>query len=256
MNWRAAAPPGAAALILAHGSRDPRHARGVEGLATAVARRLNQPVAVAYLDHHGPTPQAAARSLSERGAAEVRILPLFTAAAYHVNVDVPAAVARIRAAGIAARLVTPGIAGSPQLLAGVVQAAGVLRLRAGAIVLGTGSSVSGATALLASQVARLSERAGVPLAAAFIGGGADLAQAAALLTGAGRGTPFVVPFVVSAGMFHDRMTAGAAALGLPVRGRPLTQTPAVARLVASRFAGEIGSPVPQRRGVLAPSFSM
>lgn len=241
-----------ACLVLAHGSADPRHASGVRALADAVGRELGQSVAVAYLDHHGPTPAEAARALTDRGSREVLVLPLFTAAAYHVKVDVPAAVASMRATGSGARLVTPGIASTQELLSAVVDAAGILQdgAGAGAVVLGTGSSDAAANALLAAQVGQLSARSGVPLATAFLGGGRALAQVRAEIAG----VPAVLPFVVSNGMFFDRMKASAAALGLPVRGGPLTENPLVASLAARRFRSEIRASQDKRERPLTASL--
>ena len=92
-----------AVVLLAHGSPDPRHRADVEVLAEAVASRAGAPVSAAYLDHHGPTPADAARRV---GAAWV--VPLLLSAGFHRRVDVPAALAQMRAvAGGPFELVAP-----------------------------------------------------------------------------------------------------------------------------------------------------
>ena len=55
--------------LLAHGSPDPRHARDVASLAGRL-RVAGHAAGVAYLDHHAPSPEEAARSLLRSGATD------------------------------------------------------------------------------------------------------------------------------------------------------------------------------------------
>jgi sirohydrochlorin ferrochelatase len=79
-------------LLLAHGSRDPRHRAGVEALAAEVAIAApHDDVRHAFFDFHGPD-LVTAVAAAELGV-EVVVLPLLMSAGVHLQKDVPAAVA-------------------------------------------------------------------------------------------------------------------------------------------------------------------
>ncbi|WP_344335542.1 CbiX/SirB N-terminal domain-containing protein, partial [Kitasatospora putterlickiae] len=77
-----------ALLLIAHGSRDPRHAAAVAALVSQVrALRPGLDVATAYLDHCAPRiPQV----LGRLGPAAVAV-PLLLNRAFHAKHDIPAA---------------------------------------------------------------------------------------------------------------------------------------------------------------------
>lgn len=82
-------------VLLAHGSPDARHAVDIAGLRAAVQERAaGSLVAVAYLDHHGPTIADVGARLAT-AAAPVVLVPVLLTDAYHAGVDVPAAAARL-----------------------------------------------------------------------------------------------------------------------------------------------------------------
>ena len=81
-------------VLLAHGSPDPRHAKGVERVAEQVRRRWPGHVHAAYLDHHPPS----ATEVAERLDGGV-LVPLLLTTAYHVKTDVPEAAAAMDALG-------------------------------------------------------------------------------------------------------------------------------------------------------------
>jgi len=76
-------------LLVAHGSRDPRHAATIEEIACATrAARPDVDVRVGYLDHNGPRVPDALAAFS---SSHVVAVPLLLGHAYHGRVDVPAA---------------------------------------------------------------------------------------------------------------------------------------------------------------------
>ncbi len=76
-------------VLLAHGSPDPRHAKGVETLAHRVRTLApHRPVHTAYLDHHAPSPRQTAAGIGRHAV----VVPVLLTPAYHAKVDVPAAV--------------------------------------------------------------------------------------------------------------------------------------------------------------------
>ncbi len=88
---------GAAVVILGHGSPDPRSAAGLRALAREVARqRPGTRVDVAFLDHDDPGLVGVALELSWAGYDTAVVVPAFLTAAFHVTVDVPAAVTAAR----------------------------------------------------------------------------------------------------------------------------------------------------------------
>ena len=76
-------------VLLAHGSPDPRHAQGVEALATHVRELVpHRPVHTAYLDHHPPSPRDVGVTLGSHAV----VVPVLLTPAFHAKVDVPTAV--------------------------------------------------------------------------------------------------------------------------------------------------------------------
>jgi len=82
-------------VLLAHGSSDARSIAGAERLRSQVTAAVGDrfsSVALAYLDHAEPDLAGAVAAQSDR---EIVVLPLFLSRAYHLKVDVPAAVAAV-----------------------------------------------------------------------------------------------------------------------------------------------------------------
>ncbi|MGW7582589.1 sirohydrochlorin chelatase [Kitasatospora sp. NPDC054769] len=109
-----------ALLLIAHGSRDPRHAATVAALVEEVrAQRAGIEVATAYLDHCAPRiPQVVGR------LADAVAVPLLLNRAFHAKHDIPAA---LRAAGsehtaVAPYLLAPGLL--PDRIAAAAEEAG------------------------------------------------------------------------------------------------------------------------------------
>jgi sirohydrochlorin cobaltochelatase len=93
-----------ALLLLAHGSRDARWARPFEALRTRLAPQYD--VELAYLELMPPNFAEAVARLVERGAREVRVVPLFLGQGSHAKRDLHelAAAARARHPGLTLRL--------------------------------------------------------------------------------------------------------------------------------------------------------
>ena len=89
--------PGAAVVLLAHGSRDETWRAGFEQLAASLAESLGQGrVRPAYLQLAPPTLLDAVTAAAEEGFRQIAVLPLFIAAGGHVMRDVPAEVSAVR----------------------------------------------------------------------------------------------------------------------------------------------------------------
>jgi sirohydrochlorin cobaltochelatase len=85
-------------VLFAHGSRDPDWARPFEQIAASLARKVPAaPVALAYLEH-GPSLNEGLAALATKGAAAVRIVPVFLGQGGHLKNDLPRLLGQARAA--------------------------------------------------------------------------------------------------------------------------------------------------------------
>ncbi|WP_252945802.1 sirohydrochlorin chelatase, partial [Streptomyces sp. CHB19.2] len=81
-------------LVIAHGSRDPRHAATVHALVRRV-RSLRPEVRVetGFLDFNVPSVRGVLESLETEGVRDVVALPLLLTRAFHAKADIPAVLA-------------------------------------------------------------------------------------------------------------------------------------------------------------------
>jgi sirohydrochlorin ferrochelatase len=222
-------------VLLAHGSPDPRHRRGVEQLAARVRRLApRRAVHTAYLDHHPPSPADAALAAGS-GAA---VVPILLTPAYHARVDVPEAVAVMNQAADGPFRATRPLGPDPRLLDAAVE---VLR-RSGigpdpgtAVVLyAAGSSDSAAVATVTATLAEHPPSGGWgPWGVAALDGGQALPAVVAGFPG-DRRQVVAVSFMVAEGILRDRMVAACIEAGVTMADGTLGDTEAVARIVLDR----------------------
>ena len=87
----------AAAILLAHGSRDNAWRAGFEQLAASLAESLGEGrVRAAYLQLASPTLLEAVTAAVEEGFRQIVVVPLFIAAGGHVMRDVPSQVSTVQ----------------------------------------------------------------------------------------------------------------------------------------------------------------
>ncbi|MFD5085717.1 sirohydrochlorin chelatase [Kitasatospora sp. NPDC058406] len=226
-----------ALLLIAHGSRDARHAATVADLVARVrALRPGLDVATAYLDHCAPRiPQV----VSRLGSAAVAV-PLLLNRAFHAKHDIPAA---LRAAG--AGLPTADVLGpSPLLLAaldrrlteaGPELASAAVRARTGVVLAAAGSSdpaADAATRAVAAEWRRTRGWAAVEVAYASADG-PRVPDALAALRRAGARRTAVAPYLLAPGRLPDRIAG--AAHGADLLADVLGAAPEVARLLLHRY---------------------
>jgi sirohydrochlorin ferrochelatase len=81
-------------LVVAHGSRDPRHAATVHALVRRVrALRPGLRVETGFLDFNVPSVQGTLESLAADGVRDVVALPLLLTRAFHAKADIPTVLA-------------------------------------------------------------------------------------------------------------------------------------------------------------------
>ncbi|MBM9507389.1 sirohydrochlorin chelatase [Actinacidiphila acididurans] len=240
MTARARRP---ALLVIAHGSRDPRHARTVRALTRRVARaRPALRVETAFLDFCAPSvPQAAARLAADGEAAAVA-LPLLLTRAFHAKTDVPA-VLREAEAGTGLPLHAAGVLGPSPLLTVALERrlrqAGVgpgERAGTGVVLAAAGSTDPGARAVIEALAAQWRRSGWYGVEPAFASASPPRTQEAVRrLRAAGARRVAVAPYVLAPGFLPDRIAAGALEAGADVLAPVLGAAPEVAALLLRRY---------------------
>ncbi|WP_370150386.1 sirohydrochlorin chelatase [Streptacidiphilus sp. EB129] len=225
-------------MLVAHGSRDPRHAATVTALAARVrALRPGLPVEIGYLDHCTPR---IGQILSRLDGA-VTALPLLLNHAFHARSDIPGALAEAAARHPRLTIRQAAVLGPAPLLldaldrrlaeAGVRPSPGT-----GVILAAAGSSdptANAVTRAVAADWQRLRGWAGVEVAHASAAP-PRLADAAAALRARGVRHIAVAPYLLAPGLLPDRIAAEAAAAGVDTVADPLGAAPELAQLLLLR----------------------
>jgi uroporphyrin-III C-methyltransferase/precorrin-2 dehydrogenase/sirohydrochlorin ferrochelatase len=223
-------------VLLAHGSPDPRHARGVERVAEQVRRRWPGQVHAAYLDHHGPSATEVAGRLD--GGV---LVPLLLTSAYHVKSDVPEAAAAMTALGRGPYAVAAALGPHPLLLAAARQllerAGEAPDPQTGVVLVAGGSSDRAAISAIGDAVASAPSGGWGDWGVAALAGGDDIETVADRLRADGARRVLVVTYMVAEGVLRDRMVVHAEKAGAEVVPGTLGETDSFADLVVHR-AGE------------------
>lgn len=203
------------AVLLAHGSPDPRSGEVVRRTAELLTAQLGSPVVAAFLDHEPPDLVTAVGGAAD----DVVVLPLLLSSAYHARVDVPEAVATLQQ-----RVLRVAPIGHPAALLDE------LLLRAGGrvAVVAAGTKVDEERAAFATSVVASSLRTGVTATAAFATGpGARLEDL--------DDVDVVVPWLLAPGRLLDAVRTSAAALGRRVDGDGLLLEPTMLDVLETRL---------------------
>ena len=228
-----------AVVLLAHGSPDPRHARGVERLAVrvrdiAATRGTNERVLCAFLDHNTPTPEDAAASLLDNGVREAIVVPLLLTTGFHSHVDVPLAMALIaeRAHECAVTLsrplaIDPGFAKAIEEL---LRNSGVAATSStGVLLIGAGSRDPEALATLAIAAQEIAASSEFHVAAAFVDAEPSVFESHAALVARGCDLPIqALSVVISDGILRGRLATAADEVGAHLVPGTLVDTDALA----------------------------
>ncbi|MBM7169769.1 sirohydrochlorin chelatase [Streptomyces sp. G44] len=227
-------------LVIAHGSRDPRHAATVHALVRRVrSLRPGLRVETAFLDFDTPSVPAVLDRLAAEGVRDVVALPLLLTRAFHAKADIPAV---LRAAPASLRVRRAAVLGpSPLLLSALEQRlyeAGLDpadKSSTGVVLASAGSSDPEAIAVIA-DIAREWRHTGwcavrPAFASASLPRTEDAVRALRDVPGVRRVA--VAPYVLAPGFLPDRIARGAAEAD--VRAEVLGPAPAVARLLVRRY---------------------
>ncbi|MFF5456063.1 sirohydrochlorin chelatase [Streptomyces sp. NPDC012950] len=235
-----------ALLVIAHGSRDPRHAATVQALVRrAGALRPGLRVETAFLDFNLPSVTGVLDRLAAEGIRDVVALPLLLTRAFHAKADVPAV---LRQAPASLRIRQAEVLGPSPLLVAAVERrlyeAGLApgdKSATGVVLASAGSTDPEAIAVIA-ETARELRRTGwcsvrPAFASAVIAGGVPRTEDAvrALRAEPGVRRVAVAPYVIAPGRLPDRIAAGAAEAD--VLADVLGPSPELARLLLVRYDG-------------------
>ncbi|MEU0148015.1 sirohydrochlorin chelatase [Streptomyces sp. NPDC006288] len=245
-------------LVVAHGSRDPRHAATVHAL-TARVRSLRSGLRVesGFLDFNAPSVPGVLERLAAEGADEVVALPLLLTRAFHAKADIPSVLDEARARLPRLRISQAGVLGPSPLLNSALEQrlaeAGLSsadKASTGLVLASAGSTDPEAIAVIA-EIARELRHTGwcavrpAFASAAVAGGFSRTAEVVRGLRADGIRRVAVAPYVIAPGRLPDRIAAGAEEAGADVLSGVLGPSPALARLLLTRY-DEARVPAPGR----------
>ncbi|MFF0459012.1 sirohydrochlorin chelatase [Streptomyces mexicanus] len=226
-------------LVIAHGSRDPRHAATVHALVRRVrAMRPGLRVETGFLDFNVPSVQGVLESLAAEGVRQVVALPLLLTRAFHAKADIPAV---LRRAPARLRIRQADVLGpSPLLTAALerrLQEAGLSpaeKSSTGVVLASAGSSDPEAIAVIA-EIAREWRYTGwCAVRPAFASASLPRTEDAVReLRELGCAKVAVAPYVLAPGFLPDRIARGAA--DADVLADVLGPAPEVARVLLERY---------------------
>jgi sirohydrochlorin ferrochelatase len=226
-------------LVIAHGSRDPRHAATVHALVRRVrSLRPGLRVETGFLDFNIPSVHGVLESLAAEGVRDVVALPLLLTRAFHAKADIPAV---LRDAPPRLRIRQAEVLGpSPLLLSALerrLHEAGLTpadRPSTGVVLASAGSSDPEAIAVIA-RLAREWQRTGwCAVRPAFASASLPRTEEAVReLRGLGCARVAVAPYVLAPGFLPDRIARGAAEAD--VLAEVLGPAPEVARVLLERY---------------------
>ncbi|MFD3584180.1 sirohydrochlorin chelatase [Streptomyces sp. NPDC058683] len=226
-------------VVIAHGSRDPRHAATVHALVRRVrSLRPGLRVETGFLDFTIPSVPGVLESLAAEGVRDVVALPLLLTRAFHAKADIPAV---LRDAPPRLRIRQAEVLGpSPLLLAALerrLYEAGLTpadKSSTGVVLASAGSSDPEAIAVIA-EIAREWRHTGwCAVRPAFASASLPRTEDAVReLRDLGCARVAVAPYVLAPGFLPDRIARGAAEAD--VLAEVLGPAPEVARVLLERY---------------------
>jgi sirohydrochlorin ferrochelatase len=226
-------------LVIAHGSRDPRHAATVHALVRRVrAMRPDVRVETGFLDFNVPSAQGVLESLAVQGVRDVVALPLLLTRAFHAKADIPAVLADAPAQ---LRIHQADVLGPSPLLTAALERrlheAGLTpadKSSTGVVLASAGSTDPEAIAVIA-EIAREWRHTGwCAVRPAFASASLPRTEDAVReLRALGCSRVAVAPYVLAPGFLPDRIARGAAQAD--VLADVLGPAPEVARVVLERY---------------------
>lgn len=231
-------------VVVAHGSRDPRHAATVRALLRRVrALRPGLRVEAGFLDFNAPSVPRVLERLDAEGVRDVVALPLLLTRAFHAKSDIPAVLHEARARLPRLSVRQADVLGPSALLTDALERrlyeAGLRpgdKRSTGVVLASAGSSDPEAIAVIA-HVAREWRRTGwCAVRPAFASASLPRTEDAVReLRAQGVRRVAVAPYVIAPGRLPDRIARGAHESGADVLADVLGPAPELARLLLRRY---------------------
>jgi sirohydrochlorin ferrochelatase len=226
-------------LVIAHGSRDPRHAATVHALIRRIrAQRPGLRVETGFLDFNIPSVRGVLESLAAEGVRDVVALPLLLTRAFHAKADIPAV---LREAPSRLRIRQAEVLGPSPLLTAALERrlyeAGLTpadKSSTGVVLASAGSTDPEAIAVIA-EIAREWRHTGwCAVRPAFASASLPRTEDAVReLRTLGCERVAVAPYVLAPGRLPDRIARGATEAD--VLADVLGPAPEVARVLLERY---------------------
>ncbi|GAB1326772.1 sirohydrochlorin chelatase [Streptomyces sennicomposti] len=226
-------------LVVAHGSRDPRHAANVHALVRRVrAARPDLRVETGFLDFNVPSVPGVLESLAADGVRDVVALPLLLTRAFHAKADIPAV---LRAAPARLRIRQADVLGPSPLLTAALERrlweAGLSpadKSSTGVVLASAGSSDPEAIAVIADVAREWRHTGWCAVRPAFASASLPRTEDAVReLRALGCAKVAVAPYVLAPGFLPDRIARGAA--DADALADVLGPAPEVARVLLQRY---------------------
>ncbi|MFK4211917.1 sirohydrochlorin chelatase [Streptomyces sp. NPDC030920] len=233
-------------LVIAHGSRDPRHAATVHALTARVrSLRPGLRVETGFLDFNAPSVPRVLERLATQGAQDVVALPLLLTRAFHAKSDIPTVLREARGRLPRLRVRQAEVLGPSPLLNSALERrlrqAGIRpgdRGSTGLVLASAGSTDPEAIAVIAEIARELRHTGWCSVRPAFASatspaGFPRTEDAVRALRAEGVRRVAVAPYVIAPGRLPDRIAEGAA--GADVLADVLGPAPELARLLLTRY---------------------
>ncbi|MFD7445599.1 sirohydrochlorin chelatase [Streptomyces sp. NPDC059909] len=231
-------------LVIAHGSRDPRHAATVHALVRRVrSLRPELRLSTAFLDFNAPSVPQVLERMANDGVRDVVALPLLLTRAFHAKADIPSVLNEARARHPRLRITQAEVLGPSPLLPAALErrlyeaGLGPADKRSTGVVLASaGSSDPEAIAVIADVARELRHTGWCAVRPAFASAALPRTEdAVRALRAEGVARVAVAPYVIAPGRLPDRIVAGAAEAGADVLADVLGPAPELARLLLERY---------------------
>ncbi|MCZ4124507.1 sirohydrochlorin chelatase [Streptomyces sp. H39-S7] len=234
-------------LVIAHGSRDPRHAATVHALTQQVrAARPGLRVVTGYLDFCAPTVAQVVDRLAAEGVRDVVALPLLLTRAFHAKADIPAVLRESTAAHPRLRVAVADVLGPSPLLTAALERrlaeAGVTPgdRSTGVVLASAGSTDPEAIAVIADIAREWRHTGWCAVRPAFASASLPRTEdAVRQLRAEGVRHIAVAPYVIAPGRLPDRIFRGAREAGADALAPVLGAAPELVELLLERYAGAI-----------------
>ncbi|MFG2450893.1 sirohydrochlorin chelatase [Streptomyces sp. M41(2017)] len=226
-------------VVIAHGSRDPRHAATVHALVRRVrAQRPGLRVETGFLDFNVPSVQGVLASLDAEGVRDVVALPLLLTRAFHAKSDIPAV---LREAPSRMRVRQAEVLGPSPLLTAALERrlyeAGLTpadKSSTGVVLASAGSTDPEAIAVIAAIAREWRHTGWCAVRPAFASASLPRTEDAVRdLRALGCERVAVAPYVLAPGFLPDRIARGAERAD--VLADVLGPAPEVARVLLDRY---------------------